>query len=191
MINKQLKLVAALSCAMGIVAPASVFATNGMFLIGQGTKSRGMGGVGITQSHDVMTSAANPATMAKLKTNRFDIGGDIFIVDSTATLGEAPDTLVVESKPDHLTLADSIYMFPALGASWKDGDITYGFTMVPVGGGGSRYQPNLYNCANANPKNCDDKLGVSLAVMNINPTIAMKLDEHNSVGATLIIGVQV
>jgi len=191
MINNRLKLVTALSCAMGIMAPASVFATNGMFLIGQGTKSRGMGGVGITQSHDVMTSAANPATMAKLKTNRFDMGGDIFIVDSTATMGQAPNTLSVESKPDHMAIADGIYLFPALGASWKDGDITYGFTMVPVGGGGSRYQPNLYNCANASPTDCNDKLGVSLAIMNINPTIAMKLDEHNSIGATLIIGIQV
>lgn len=176
---------------MGIAAPASVFATNGMFLIGQGTKSRSMGGVGITQSHDVMTSAINPATMAKLKTNRFDMGGDIFIADSTATMGEGANILTVESKPDHLTVADGIYLFPGLGASWKSGDITYGFTMVPVGGGGSRYQPNLFNCANASPKNCDDKLGVSLAIMNINPTVAMKLDEHNSIGATLVIGLQV
>jgi len=194
MINKQLKLAIALGCTSGIMAPASVFATNGMFLIGQGTKSRGMGGVGITQSHDVITSAVNPATMAKLKTNRFDMGADIFIVNSTATLGQDPNTLTVKSKPDHMAIADGVYLFPALGASWKDGDLTYGFTMVPVGGGGSRYQPNLYNCANSTPitdPKCNNKLGVSLAIMNINPTIAMKLDEHNSIGATLIIGIQV
>jgi len=191
MINKKIKLVTALTCVIGIVAPASVFATNGMFLIGYGTKSRSMGGVGITQSHDVMTSAANPATMAQLKTNRFDMGGDIFAVDSTAYQGVAPNKLTVESEPDHLTVADGVYLFPNIGASWKDGDLTYGFTMVPVGGGGSRYNTNLFNCANSAPADCNDKLGVSLAVMNINPTIAMKLDKNNSIGATLVIGVQV
>jgi len=191
MINKKLKLITALGCAMGIAAPATVFATNGMFLIGQGTKSRAMGGVSITQSHDIMTSAANPATMTQLTTNRFDMGGDIFVLDSVAYMGETPNNLKEESKPDHLTLTESIYLFPGLGASFKDGDITYGFTMVPVGGGGSRYNTNLFNCANGTPTECKDKLGVSLAIMNINPSIAYKIDEKNSVGATLIIGLQV
>jgi len=188
--NNKLKLSLALGCALGMAAPASVFATNGMFMIGYGTKSRGMGGVGITQSHDVLTSAANPATMAKLKSNRFDMGGDILIVDSTAYQGVGADKLTVKSEPDHMAIADGVYLMPNLGASWKDGDLTYGFTMVPVGGGGSRYNTNLFNCANSTPIDCNDKLGVSLVVMNINPTIAMKLDEHNSVGATLVIGIQ-
>lgn len=188
--TNKLKLLAALGCALGVAAPASVFATNGMFLIGQGTKSRGMGGVGITQSHDVMTSVANPATMSRLKTNRLDVGADIFSASSTAYLGQGDSRMSVESKPDHLTISDGVYLFPNMGISFKDGDLTYGLTMVPVGGGGSKYIPNLFNCANSNPKNCSDKLGVSLAIMNINPTIAYKIDENNSVGATLIIGVQ-
>jgi len=191
MIKKQLKLVTALGCALAITAPASVFATNGMFLIGYGNKSRGMGGVGITQSQDVMNSAANPATMALLKANRFDMGADIFIVNSEAYMGQEPNTLRVESTPDHMTISDGVYVMPNLGASWKDGDLTYGFTMVPVGGGGSRYDTNLFNCANSTPVDCNDRLGVSLVVMNINPTIAMKIDEHNSFGATLVIGLQI
>lgn len=189
--NKQLKLAVALGCALGLAAPASVFATNGMFLIGYGTKSRGMGGVGITQSHDIMTSAANPATMSQLKTNRFDIGADIFVVDSVAYQGEGANRASSESTPDHMAIADGVYLFPALGASFKDGDLTYGFTMVPVGGGGSRYNFNLFNCANSTPSDCNDKLGVSLAIMNINPSIALQIDENNSVGATLILGLQV
>lgn len=189
--NNKLKLAIALGGALGVAAPASVFATNGMFLIGYGTKSRGMGGVGITQSHDVMTSAANPATLSQLKGNRFDIGGDIFIVNSEAYMGVGADKARVESTPDHMAIADGVYLFPGLGASFKDGDLTYGFTMVPVGGGGSRYDFNLFNCANSTPKNCNDKLGVSLAIMNINPTIAYQVNENNSVGATLVLGLQV
>ena len=191
MINKKLKLVTALGCAMGIAAPASVFATNGMFLIAPGTKSRGMGGVAITQSHDVITSAVNPATMAELKTNRFDMGGDILIVNSEASMGESPYDYTEKSTPDHMALAEGIYMMPALGASWTQGDISYGFTMVPVGGGGSRYDYNLYNCANDSPTDCNNKMGVSLMIMNINPTIAYKINDKHSVGATLVIGLQV
>jgi len=193
MLNSKLKLVTALSCALGIAAPASVFATNGMFLIGYGNKSRGMGGVGITMTHDTLASAANPATMAFIKGNHFDIGGDIFKANAQASLGEDGvylDRVTVDSKPDHLALSEGIYMMPSLGASWNKGDLSYGFTMVPVGGGGSRYEPNIYNSVIAGAPT-DEKMGVSLIVMNINPTIAYKLDENNSVGATLVIGLQV
>jgi len=189
MINNKLKLVTALSCALGVATPASVFATNGMFLIAPGTKSRGMGGVSITRTHDTLTSAINPATMAHTG-NRFDIGGDIFAATSEATLGEAGiNQATVESKPEHMAISPGIYIMPNMGASWNEGDLSYGFTMVPVGGGGSQYDFNLFN--NVLGGDTSNKMGVSLMVMNINPTIAYKLDENNSVGATLIIGLQV
>lgn len=188
-IGKSGALVIAISC----LAPSVAFATNGMFLIGQGTKSRGMGGVGITQSHDVMASAANPANMSQLKSNRLDIGGDIFIPTFEATMGEEQYRLTVKSKSQHATIAEGVYFMPHLGASWVDGDLSYGFTMLPAAGGGSRYNTNLFNCANATPLSdpkCSNILGVDLLVLNINPTIAYKLDKQNSIGATLIIGIQ-
>lgn len=192
--NNKLKLIAAFGCALGMAAPASVFATNGMFLIGTGTKSRSMGGIGITMSHDVFTTTANPATMTEIKGNRFDIGGDIFTSPATSTLGQGDNVRTEDSNPDHMTITDGIYMMPAMGITFNDGDLSYGATMVPVGGGGSRYDYNLFNCANSRDDSdplCAKKLGVSLMIMNINPTIALKLDENNSIGATLIIGVQI
>lgn len=188
MIKNKLKLITALGCAMGIAAPASVFATNGMFLIANGTKSRGMGGVSVALSHDTLTSASNPATMA-FTGNRFDIGGDIFVPEAEATLGQGDNRATEESKPSHVTISDGVYVMPNLGASWSNGDLSYGFTMVGVGGGGSEYKFNLFN--NTADKDTSQKLGVSLLVMNINPTIAYRLDETNTVGATLIIGAQV
>ena len=91
MIKNKLKLAIALGCVLGAATPASVFATNGMFLIGTGTKARGMGGVGITMTHDTFASAANPATMARIDGNRFDIGGDVFTAPVTSTMGQAPN----------------------------------------------------------------------------------------------------
>ncbi len=179
--------------AITILAPSITYATNGMFLIGAGTKSRGMGGVGITQSHDVMTSAVNPATLSELKANRFDIGGDIFIVNSEAYQGEEGFVLREKSKSLHATIAEGVYLMPNVGAAWVGNDFNYSVTMVPVGGGGSRYNTNLFNCANStastDPK-CDDTLGVDLIVVDINPTIAYKIDNQHSVGASLIIGIQ-
>ena len=189
MINKKLKLVTALGCAIGIAAPASVFATNGMFLISNGTKSRGMGGTATALTHDTLTSATNPATMG-FTGNRFDIGGDIFVPAAEATLGQGDIRATEESKPTHFTIADGVYMMPNMGASWSDGDLSYGFTMVGVGGGGSQYNFNLYNNTNPGADN-NQKLGVSLLIMNINPTIAYKIDEQNTVGASLVVGMQV
>jgi len=192
--NYKLKLALALGCALGIATPASVFATNGMFMIGTGNKSRGMGGVGITTSHDVFSTTANPATMSQIEGNRLDIGGDVFIVNSEAYMGEPAFRETEKSKPDHMAITGGVYVMPALGATWNKGDLSYGFTMVPVGGGGSRYDFNLFNCANSRDNSdplCSKKLGVSLILMNINPTISYKVNENNSVGATLVFGLQI
>jgi len=191
MINNNLKRIVALGSVLGIAAPASVFATNGMFLIGQSTKARGMGGTSIAQVHDTIASASNPAIMAHTG-NRFDIGGDLFSVKSQASLGldgVGSGRITVESKPDHMAITPGLYMMPNLGASWNDGDISYGFTMVSVGGGGSRYEPNIYNSILG--QDTRPKLGVSLIIASLNPTIAYKINEKHSVGASLVIGMQV
>ncbi len=188
--GKSIKLLSA-AVAIALLSSNASYATNGMFMIGAGAKARSMGGVGITMHHDVFTTTANPATMTQIEGNRFDIGADIFTAPVTSTMGAGANKLTEESKPDFMTIGQGIYMMPALGATWNKGDLSYGFTMVPIGGGGSRYTTNLFNCANGTPKNCDDELGVNLMIMNINPTVAMKLDEQNSIGATLIIGFQV
>lgn len=188
--GKSIKLLSA-AVAVALLSTNASYATNGMFMIGTGAKARSMGGVGITMNHDVFTTVANPATMTQIEGNRFDIGADIFKVSAETTMGTGDNKITQESKTDFLTIAEGVYVMPALGATWNKGDLSYGFTMVPVGGGGSRYTTNLFNCANSTPKNCDDELGVNLMVMNINPTVALKLDEQNSIGATLIIGFQV
>jgi long-chain fatty acid transport protein len=179
--NKKILCLAVLS---SFAVPSLSYATNGMFLIGPGTKSIGMGGVSMTMTHDTLASAINPAIMAHTG-NRFDIGGDLFKVQAESTLGGT----TVESLPEHMTIGDGLYIMPNLGASWSDGDVSYGFTMLGLGGGGSGYIPNLYNLQTG--ADATQELGVSLVIMNINPTIAMKLDDNNSVGATLIIGMQV
>src|SRR4030065_652539 len=66
--------VSAVSLLIGLaVSGQAAIASNGFFAIGQGTKSKGMGGVGIALPQDSLASAANPAGMVFLG-DRFDIG---------------------------------------------------------------------------------------------------------------------
>lgn len=177
--------------SLGMIVSTTVYATNGMFLIAPGTKSRGMGGASMTLSHDTLTSSINPATMVHIEGNRFDIGGDIFIPTAEATLGQegTPQRITQDSEPQHMTVTDGVYIMPNMGASWNMGDFAYGFTMVGVGGGGSFYDTNLYNVQSG--ADIEKDLGVSLIVMQINPTVAMKLSDTHSIGATLVLGMQV
>ncbi|HED13500.1 MAG TPA: hypothetical protein ENI62_07595, partial [Gammaproteobacteria bacterium] len=52
---------------LAISLPAVTYATNGMFLIGYGTKSRAMGGVAIATPQDAIAGAVNPATIGFVK----------------------------------------------------------------------------------------------------------------------------
>ena len=55
------KRIFALGISIGLVLPASVFATNGYFLIGYGTKARSMGGAGVAFAQDSLAAAADAA----------------------------------------------------------------------------------------------------------------------------------
>jgi len=72
---RQAAVAASVAVAMG--APASVWATNGYFSHGWGTKSKAMAGVATALPQDTLVSATNPAGMAFLG-RRSDIGISFF-----------------------------------------------------------------------------------------------------------------
>ncbi len=171
---------------LALIAPAASYATNGMFMIGYGAKSRGMGGVAVAMPQDSINGAVNPATIFEVGT-RFDVGMDIFRPIATATLGQGSSKVTEKSRPDEMGL-DNIFFMPNAGGVMKMSNIAVGVSMVGAGGGGSKYSTNLYNVqTGADP---DATLGVSLMVGQINPTVAMKFGKNNVFGASLIIGMQ-
>jgi long-chain fatty acid transport protein len=93
--------------AIGIFMPSIVFATNGIFLIGQGTKSRAMGGVAIAFPQDALAGAANPASIGFVK-DRVDVGADIFRPKARSRLGD----LSYNSSAN-------LYVFPAMAGVYK------------------------------------------------------------------------
>lgn len=168
-------LIGALSLAFSL--PTASYATNGMFLIGQGTKARGMGGAGIAFPQDALAGAMNPASIGFLG-SRADVGADLFLPNAEVELGG----FTQESRAN-------TFVMPAMGGSYRfNRKLTVGFSAIPAGGGGSRYNKNIYN--NLTGANVDQTLGVNLMIMQMSPTVAYRLDRNHQVGASLVVSVQ-
>ncbi|WP_372521456.1 OmpP1/FadL family transporter [Sulfuricaulis sp.] len=162
--------------------PATALATNGMFMIGYSVKSVGMGGVAMAFPQDSMVSAVNPAGISEIGT-RFDAEATLFLPSAQASLGG------VNSKS-----RANEYLLPGLGLNMQlDNETSFNFSMVGAGGGGSHYKQNFYDIS-ANPPNGTGNphtgdLGVDLMVMQMNPTMSQKINDNNTLGATLVLSV--
>ena len=175
-----------LACALAasVAAPSLSFATNGMFLIGYGTKSRGMGGVAIATPQDGISGAVNPAGIGFVE-DRFDVGADFFVPEAKSRLGSpaGPGTGATYKS------SANRFVMPAMGGVYKfNRKLSVGFSAIPAGGGGSRYNFNLYN--NLTGSNVNDTLGVNLMIMQMNPTAAYRLKKNNYIGASLVMSIQ-
>ncbi len=169
----------ALSIAIGCLAPIQAFATNGMFMIGYGVKSESMGGVAIAFPQDALVGATNPAGITETGT-RVDASADLFLPDAKATLGN----MTQDSRAN-------TFLIPNMAGVMKfNRKLAFGFSAVGAGGGGSRYNKNLYNNASGATDNNDKTLGVSLIIMQMNRTVALKLTRHQSIGASVVFSLQ-
>lgn len=165
-----------------LLAPMGAQATNGMFMIGYGPKMVSMGGTAIANPQDSLAGAVNPATITEFNI-RADAGAELFLPSAKATLGRE-----TANEITHASSADT-FVIPNMAMAMKfNRKISFGFSAVGVGGGGSRYNKNLYNIQNnVSP---DETLGVNLMIMQMNPTAAYRINKDHSVGASLIISAQ-
>lgn len=182
MINK-IKLAVILTCLPGIILPASVNATNGLFMSGFGTISRGMGGVAIAYPADAISGVANPANITAVG-SRFDLGADLFTADVTGQLGSVSSA----SKPD-LFGVDSLFIMPAVGISLPLNEkYSFAFNMIPLGGGATKYDTNFYQAAAGG--DTSEELAVTLIISQAHATLAYKINKNHSIGASFVMGVQ-
>jgi len=174
--------------ALAMVLPSVSFATNGMFLIGYGTKSRAMGGTGVAYNMDGMAAAFNPATLVD-SVDEFDIGAEIFhppraVYHNSDVLGQT----------DTRSLKDW-FLIPSMGGAYNySDDITLGFAVVGAGLQTSYAQsdanaPTMFN-ANLIGDAASGEAGVELMQMQMLPSIAYKIDDTSSVGATMVMAAQ-
>ena len=174
-----------------ILTPLSSNATNGMFMIGYGAKSRAMGGLGVAYAQDSLSIAYNPANLADL-TPRFDIGGDLFIppraVKHESSLLPVADPNNPNS-PDGTSTTD-IFLVPSLAYAdrWDD-KISYGFAVVGAGLQ-TEYKQNTPNTFFNFNGLASPEVGVELIQMQMLPSIAYELDKNHTIGMSLALGLQ-
>ena len=175
--NRFYKWLSTMMITAAVALPTASHATNGMFLIGQGTKSRGAGGVAIAMPQDAVAGAANPATIGFVG-SRLDAGMDVFMPKASAELGG----LKVDSSAD-------LYAFPAGAIVYKfNRKLSFGFSAIPAGGGGSRYNTNLYN--NLTGANTKQTLGINLAILQMAPTVSYQINKQNTIGFSPVFSIQ-
>jgi long-chain fatty acid transport protein len=158
------------------LAPLSAQATNGYFSIGYGAQARGVAGAATALPQDSMAAAVNPAGIAHVG-NRADVNVNIF-----SPVREA-DTPNGSSESEM-----NGFIVPSGGYVKAINDQTsLGITIYANGGMNTFYDNdnsgrNLYGYP--------DNLGVDLAQLIFAPTIAYKINETHSVGASLLVGYQ-
>lgn len=181
-----------------LALPSISQATNGYFLIGYGSNSRAMGGVGVALGQDGLAAAANPAAMADVdvSTMRVDIAGELFIPRRAAAHNSS-------LLPADSVSGANLFLIPAMGGLFKfDRKLTVGMAVIGAGLG-TRYDQSCdnrpagsdgnffnYNCANLSENLAGDTLGVSLMQMQMLPSAAYKINDTHTVGASLAIAVQ-
>lgn len=199
----------AAAVAAAIAAPAA-HATNGYFKIGYGTKNRGMAGTGIAFSQDSLSSAVNPSGIALIG-NRLDGGVELFNPNRDAQLDA---TAIGGGDTGKVDSGATLFAIPHAGFAFNMGNMTAGLSLAANGGMNTRYNSNLYAngfgpaipgfaamiggiaptvaaglAANPNAQ-ANSTLGVNLAQVIIAPTVATKLNQDHSVGASLLVGYQ-
>ncbi|HML61131.1 MAG TPA: outer membrane protein transport protein [Solidesulfovibrio sp.] len=181
-----LTLCSLLSC-LALLAPSFALATNGDNLIGVGSASRAMGGVGIASPQDSISAVfANPAAMCFSRfcpSSGVDFMGTIFMphVKSSVTAGGVS----VSSSGK-----DKVYAIPALGISFGLEDLPrlrFGLGAYGVSGLGVDYKDRGIDQKGFFGSGMPMASGTytDLSIMKFAPSVAYQVTDWLSVGAAL------
>ncbi|MDH5189858.1 MAG: outer membrane protein transport protein [Gammaproteobacteria bacterium] len=172
---------------------ASVHASNGMFQIGFGHKSKSMGGTAVAQALDSLAAGANPAAMVHVG-NRYDIGVELFVPKRSVYMKDAaPDALTTgpNNDPRNGTWDSRHNLFPVpnMGFNVMLSDrLSFGASVIGAGMG-TAYG---YNFFDVGPAEGDENstVGIELFQVQILPTFAYKYNDTHSFGISPIFGMQ-
>ncbi len=195
MIKNRL-LAAAVTAA--ILIPTTAMATNGMFMMGNGTKANGRAGVGIAMHDSAISGADNPAAMVRVG-NRIDFGFQVFDPERSAEItGSSGNPLsALPGNPFSLPTSynfeqdantDDPFYIPEGGFNYMlSNDMSVGLTIVGTGGMNTNYDEGIipFNGA-AFPTD----VGINLEQVRILPTLSYRINEQHSVGVSLQIAYQ-
>ncbi len=132
--TKTIKLAVVAALALGAT---SAFATNGDVMIGQGAKSRAMGGVGIAKAFGAESALANPANISSVKDSEATLAVTVFMPDvsfnansfattqnnyvsSGSNLSVIPEIYYATKLSDKLALGIAIAGTAGMGVDYDD-----------------------------------------------------------------------
>ncbi len=166
-----------------LVGSAAAHATNGYFASGYGIKNDAVAGVGVALPQDALTIAVNPAGLTEIG-NQLNIGVDVFAPKRSATIHDNAFGADATSSGD----GSKTFFIPTIGYSHTLNDlpgVAFGIAAYGNGGMNTDYRSNPYARFGAT-----GKAGVNLEQLFIAPSVALKLDEHNSVGLAVNLAYQ-
>lgn len=157
----------------------SAYATNGYFSHGYGMSAKGMGGAGIAYPQDSLAAATNPAGMVHVG-NRMDIGLEIFAPDRGFTYGAgSPDG-------NGSGAMESWFPIPEFGYNRMiNNGMSFGVSVFGNGGMNTTYGDGDHPFAGMPGGTPGSTVGIDLMQMFIAPTVAYKVNQQLSIGATL------
>jgi len=167
---------AALVCAFA-VAPAG--ATNGMDMIGYGTRSIGMGGADVAVAGDAGNVSGNPAAVSEVSPSSVNIGVTFLMptLSLQHTTPSGPDSVDGES-------AGLSFWMPQIGYVHRlqDTPLALGFGLYAQGGMGVDFQGVTTGMGTR------DELTSQVSFMRFNPLLSYKVSQDVTLGATLMVG---
>lgn len=172
-----------------LMAAMPAYATNGYFLPGFGIRSQGMGGVGIAYGRDSLSTAANPANAVNTGM-RGDMGFAVFNPERHAAVGPDAGGGTPFGFNGNVESDAKYFLMPEMGFSMPlDDKLHVALAVVGNGGMNTTYPDNFFSNASFGtpvpPR--DSKLGVDMMQLLVPITVAYKLNETHSFGASLVL----
>jgi long-chain fatty acid transport protein len=153
-------------------------ATDGYFSTGYGVRQQGKGGAGVALPGDSLAPATNPASLYGAF-NRLDIGVTLF---RPIRYGAISGNVLPEGYPDvngtYNANRVTNFVIPELGWSHQlNAKTVVGIALFGNGGMNTSYKTPI-------PLLGSTRGGVDLDQLFASPTLAYKLDKHNTIGIT-------
>jgi long-chain fatty acid transport protein len=162
-----------------LVAPAAL-ATNGYFMHGQGTLSKGMAGAGVAFPREALDLANNPAAAAFIDSS-YSIELALFSPDRQYTIEGAPSgqPTTFGLAPGTVSSESKYFPMPALGFNYRPNDTSgMGLTVVGHGGMNTDYRTNTFYGSS--------HTGVDLSQLFVSGTYARRIFGEHALGISAV-----
>ena len=175
---KKLFAVLGTTALLGAIAVAPAGATNGMDMIGYGTRSIGMGGADVAVAGDAGNVSGNPAAVSEASPSSANIGLTLLMPTMSVTHNTPAGPDAVDGEAQYFPMPQIGYVHRL-----KDTPLAIGFGLYAQGGMGVDFQ-GLNTGMSATP----DELTSQVSFMRLNPLLSFKVNESVTLGGTLMIG---